>query len=327
MCGGVAGNCDECIDENDRIVDYDLTPYVTDKTGKACIPKNDKVHGMFLPSASGTKKFEACLTGCKKCADEHTCIECENPLASPTYYLDKTGTPHQCVECNQNDKYKANGECLPCGTNCDVCSDATTCTTCKDTSTMSVLENTSPQECALCTPIPNRYLEGNICKECPTQCAACSSAAACASCKNNDLYLNLDKLTCSASCPTGEYEKAGVKECEKCPNHCSDCTSATECSGCSENTKYLQPDKFTCDINCPSNTFKNEATMTCDACPTGCSSCLSLTECTGCTKTKHFLHPDKITCSQECPDGFMKNTENMTCERSSCSNNCKVDKT
>ena len=300
LCPGGPGTCDECSDPEFRVVDYDASGYVTDKTGVACVDKGTKVDGLYAPAAVDAKKFEACLTGCKKCVDGATCAECESVSGTPALFVDKSGSPHQCVECTQPEKYQHNGECLSCGTNCVECSDATSCTKCSNQATMSVKENTSPQECVVCSSLSDRYQEGGACKLCPPQCATCSSGTVCSSCKDINLYLNFDKLTCSTKCPTGEFEKNGAKVCEKCPNQCSDCNSTTACSGCSDANKYLQPDKITCENDCPVNFFKNPATMICEECPAGCSECLSHTECTKCSDSSHYLHQDKLTCSAQC---------------------------
>ena len=263
------------------------------------------------------------MTNCKVCSDGQTCQTCQDPSATPvSLYVDQTTNPHTCTQCNQDERYPSGLLCLSCGSNCAKCSDDSSCLECSNPSTMHPLEGTTPVQCGVCSLLTGRYLEGQICKQCPPQCSSCVSASECTRCAISAEYLQTDKISCSGGCGSGEFKNSVDMKCETCPPGCSGCTSSTECTSCSNNLHYLGLDLLTCAPDCDGNSYKNDSNMKCVACPAQCSGCSSSTSCSGCKDSSLLLIEGTTRCEPSCPQDYTQNDSTKTCRNSQCPSQC-----
>jgi hypothetical protein len=181
----------------------------------------------------------------------------------------------------------AQNNCQTCPTNCLQCAfsastQSAQCTTC--VSQFYLYNGVCYTNCP-----PSTYIQSNSCVNCSSQCATCSSASVCLTCKYP--YV-LSQNQCLSSCPAGSQPLNQI------------CYSSPTC------TQYLY--KSICYSVCPIGTYAS--TNVCLNCPSFCATCTSNNNCGTCQNSAYlFFNSTALTslCVQSCPFGAYIN--NLNC--------------
>ena len=248
-------------------------------------------------------------------AGGQACLQC----SSTTFYV-KDSSPAECNSCDTSGYSKHGTLCIKCPATCASCDADGKCLSCSNTAHFIQVDLGScspgcgnrekemvvsgqpnkceacPMGCSTCTQangctqcLTDHYGNPNpatSCVQCPTGCATCSSGSECLTCTDPALYLQTDKLTCSAGCGSREYQDSADMKCKACTSNCQACSQNEGCTSC--DSGYF------------------ESSGTCTQCPNGCATCSSSSQCLTCTDPTYFLKKDQITCSIN--EGHLRNT-------------------
>jgi hypothetical protein len=118
--------------------------------------------GQWKTQSNGKDSCLSCVSNCKVCDDECTCLQCDSSFGV------KFTERHECETCSSGDKVKL-GEFCYSGTNC-----ALNCQKC----------DSSRNFCETCES--GYFLTANNqCQSCPSGCTACSNGGGCTSCQTS----------------------------------------------------------------------------------------------------------------------------------------------
>ncbi|MCP3681762.1 MAG: hypothetical protein GY861_03640 [bacterium] len=329
-CKSCIDNCEEC---------NKLTPTKCDKCKSGWFKKPD---GTCTQNCGSGFRSDSINRECVPCTDSncHTCpnnknkcTECKND-----YFL----LNDNCTKCIDDGYYKVvnnaaknNGECKPCITGCDDCTNATDCQKCKDIGggkyVLMILTNGTYKCQGECddgyVANPSRKCEKcsvDKCKECeyPTRTNKCKIC-------EDGYHHKLD--TCVTDCGVGYILIVATNTCEKCTDaKCVKCSVPTNCNKC-EQGYFVYEEK--CYKPCPEGTTEVAATNTepakcekcgiydCKKCHRDASSKMICDEC-----SSKDLHLNKCV---DCPNDHY--AENGICKPCSlhcakCNNIKKCDK-
>ncbi|KAH0571879.1 Cysteine-rich membrane protein 1 [Spironucleus salmonicida] len=176
----------------------------------------------------------ACSAGCGTCTSSTVCTNCDDGFMLKDSAC--TACSSNCQTCtgadvctNCDDGFGlARGACKACPANCKQCDAGETCSACYDG---FVIKGTKcdKDECDAETPCKagkfcSMLAIGNRCTDCSGDCANCSSATQCTTCKNTH-EMNTDQ-TCTTIC-------AGLKVNQTCLNSAAaDCGAVGQQTAC-----------------------------------------------------------------------------------------------
>lgn len=278
----------------------------------------------------------ACNSTCLTCStlDHNNCTSC--PVGS---YLNTTenkcykGCPLNCEQCSNStvcvtclSGYTTNtqGQCVPCLSNCRMCS------------------SNSPALCLNCGE--GFYLSGSTCKPCGPNCLECNQYG-CTTCVSG-FYVtsaltctpvcNYPCTTCSAtnpnvcfSCLAGFVYNQTTQNCmtTNCTQNCQFCSPMQvlvngQCVTCQTRVACLRCNttNLTQCLTCFDGYFLNVNENMCETCPTGCSSCSSPTNCLSCVSgyVSTIQSADSPVycqaCQFPCKTCFMNPQSCLTCQ-------------
>lgn len=182
-----------------------------------------------------------------------------------TYY-DKTA--ESCVSCSSNcfNCYESSDNCISCQDGKYLVDGK-----CLDTCPYVVIDGSCTNNC------PEGYfLNGKTCRPCEGDCATCSSATKCDTCRNNLLVY---KGGCVSDCPANTM-KLNENYCLDCDTSCVGCSgSPFSCLRC-QNGYYQFQDR--CVKDCPSGFYLDFAAKNCKQCDAGCTQCVKAGQCVVC---------------------------------------------
>lgn len=146
----------------------------------------------------------------------------------------------------------ATKSCLPCGPNCNFCTNATFCNANSCAATSAITYYNHNGNCT--SNCPDRTLvnmTAMTCENCVVNCLICSTTV------NNCVMCNkgyfVYQAGCVAKCPNGMYPDTTFA-CKTCPQQCILCMSLTLCTLC-KNTGILSESyyyvNYQCVKNCP----------------------------------------------------------------------------
>jgi len=291
-----AENCSLCIGP-DVCLECRNSTYLTNY--KWC--EEECQDGYFeLGTADIGRTCQLCPGDCNKCEATDHCTECKGntylthsfqckATCEAGYYPNKVGL--------------VGGVCDACNANCSQCTSASTCTECRND-----LYLTPSSSCETSCPFGYFMQDGKdgvgaTCRMCPENCASCTNASYCTSCRKFTHLTHFDQ--CRFECPDGYYENGTAETggtCLPCKSPCNTCETGSVCTECSDEA-YLSPNA-TCEYACPTGYHKDgtgSIGRICKLCPDTCVSCVSQEECTLCGNFT-FLTPTK-KCEYTCPDG------------------------
>jgi hypothetical protein len=233
---------------------------------------------------------------CLQC--DVSCSTCSNStnfcnICNSTYSRLYVGGP--CVLSCGDKNVSSAGQCT-CDISCLTCQNLTSnCTSCYTNSSNNNLYQNSTSHAGSCvnTCYDGTYSLNNMCLNCPTSCAKCSSSVNCTQCTSSYQLLN---ATCLNNCPAGMYGLNNV--CQICSASCGNCNgSATNCTSCRSLLSLLGN---TCTNDC--GLMVSVATsngLVCQSCDSTCNTCkVTPTNCTSCTGNYSLYN---YQCLTNCP--------------------------
>ncbi|CAF98316.1 unnamed protein product [Tetraodon nigroviridis] len=237
---------------------------------------------------------------------------------------------------------RARYACLPCISNCELCTDGSICAKCREhyklqngvcqplSCDMGQVQDPDTGECINCemgckTCSTGYFLdpEGScvlrcpsgsfansatqLCEECSPNCEACvDNSDNCISCSKSGSKLFLHQGRCWSNCPDGSYEGTDGT-CEACDSSCRTCDGIkTQCLSCADGY-YLE--SGTCSLNCTLRTYPADD-GTCRRCPPHCDICSDDRTCFKCSFLYLMLHG---ACKASCPRGYYEDMEEGRC--------------
>ncbi|KAM9753982.1 uncharacterized protein ACNS7B_007134 isoform 1-T1 [Menidia menidia] len=204
--------------------------------------------------------------------------------------------------------------CLPCITNCELCTDGNICAKCREHYKLQ----SGVCQTALCDKGQVQDPDTGECINCEAGCKTCSTEdpEICNSCAQG--YF-LFRHQCRRHCPQSTYEDHSRGVCLACPGPCEDCRSNTNCLAC-------QPGYFLngreCVKQCPAQTFSDSSGWRCQLCHRSCQTCHGphSTDCDLCVGGNVALHGQ---CPQvSCPPGQYLDGKYGECH--TCDASCKA---
>ncbi|XP_062317550.1 proprotein convertase subtilisin/kexin type 5 isoform X1 [Osmerus eperlanus] len=209
---------------------------------------------------------------------------------------------------------RAHYACLPCITNCELCTDGSICAKCRE---HYRLQNGVCQT-AFCDMGQVQDPETGECLDCEMGCKTCSTEdpEICNSCIEG--YF-LFRHQCRRHCPQTTYEEQGRGGCLPCPAPCIDCRRDSLCLACQAGY-YLNEGE--CVKQCPQHTFSDPSGGRCQVCHRSCQTCHGPqgADCDLCPSGNAPLHGQcpLVNCRQ---DQFFDESE-LECH--SCDASCKT---
>ncbi|KCV70870.1 hypothetical protein H696_03225 [Fonticula alba] len=187
------------------------------------------------------------------------------------------------------------GECAPCHTSCEACSEADACDRCQPE--LGFLSPV-PGQRSLCTRLcpPGQVLDmatAGRCTACDAKCELCAEAP--------------DQCTACApgfSWHDGRAPSPGTTgTCAACPAGCHTCSldpnQGTRCFSCMAG--WLLHWQGTCEVACPDGTFALPGDAACRHCPPQCVTCTGPNP-DDCSSCQEGLRPGPPgTCQHDCP--------------------------
>ena len=262
-----------------------------------------------------------CQGGYFQSTDNSTCLPCSpNNCASCTNDNTNHSTCLSCTDAHMTLVNKAcqclsgyvisndQSYCIPCSSNCMVCSNNNNLANCTICNTGTNLDPT--KNCASC--VLGYYMTLQGCIKCPASCSSCvndgSGNVVCAICTDPTMI-----ASSQCSCPVGSFLKNNNITCASCNTiaSCYSCTNngadSPKCLSCMGN---LSPIAATNTCGCLPGFYLNTSNL-CWKCPASCSACslgASLT-CSSCVDP----NMDTTTPLCACKVGYFLSTNLTNC--------------
>jgi hypothetical protein len=279
---------------------------------------------------------QACSSPCETCSGSAThCLSCiaNNALTSNT-----------CAPCTGNTYFvSTTTPCSACSTTCTACTvSANACSAC--IAGHGLAGGSAPAACVPC--LANQFKNGEVCANCGTNCATCSSVPACNTCTpGNTLHENSSCSPCQVD--NGFFLDGSIcRVCQPSPN-CKRCSSTSTCLECF-NPYNLLTGNICQECNVGLDLYYNPITLNCGPvqycasystqcnqclptyflasptscvqCPTNCDTCSSSTVCTAC-QGSYKLYPQggNVDCDLCTSNGKFVNAGGQCAD---CDNSC-----
>ncbi|CAD8205213.1 unnamed protein product [Paramecium octaurelia] len=231
--------------------------------------------------------------------------------------------------CNQGE-VDISGDCIPCSSNCIICTIPYTCDTCKTAYYVTPIKQCSScsSNCEVCSGgsglfcsscFPKYYKATSSCNSCPTYCATCTSNSVCQTCVDHYLIIGTLCQVCDASCKTCQTTTTTCTSCDAgqylsgssclpCTSPCSECVNAsTSCTACIDSNRTAVNYQCVC-----ADEYYTDGSNQCQPCAAPCSKCENnATNCTDCVTT--FTLSTAIPYKCDCSFGYFQ-VDSQTCD-------------